>query len=96
VANVALPLLSVAVPRATPFFSKVTVPVGIPTPELTVAVNVTGCPKLDGLTDEATTVAVAALFTVWLSTAEVLVAYISSPSYTALMESVPTGSAAVL
>lgn len=44
----------------------VTVPVGLTEPELgvTVAVNVTDCPNVDGLTDEVTVVVVAGLFTV--------------------------------
>ena len=35
---------------------KVTVPVGVTTKPVTVAVNVTGCPNVLGLTDEATAV----------------------------------------
>ena len=41
---------------------KVTLPVGVPDPgalALTVAVNVTACPKTDGLTDVLTVVVVA-------------------------------------
>ena len=39
---------------------KVTLPVGVPPPEVTVAMNVTICPDLEGFKDEVTTVAVAA------------------------------------
>ena len=38
---------------------KVTVPVGVPLLEFTVAVKVTDCPKVDGFGTEATTVVVA-------------------------------------
>jgi len=37
--------------------------VGVPPPLVTVAVNVTDCPKTDGLGDELTAVVVAGLFT---------------------------------
>lgn len=37
----------------------VTVPVGVPDPDDTVAVNVTDCPKLDGFKEEAREVEVA-------------------------------------
>jgi hypothetical protein len=46
---------------------KVTIPVAVPLPgatALTVAVNVTGCPKTDGLADELREVEVLALLTV--------------------------------
>jgi hypothetical protein len=39
---------------------KVTVPVGMPAPDVTVAVNVTDCPNVDGLGAELTEVEVAA------------------------------------
>ena len=39
---------------------KVTLPVGVPPPEVTVAVNVTVCPDFEGFKDEVTTVALAA------------------------------------
>jgi len=42
----------------------VTVPVGVPPAELTVAVNVTDCPNVDGFREDVTVVAVAAWFTV--------------------------------
>lgn len=43
-ANVALPPLSVPVPRVVELSLKVTVPVGVPPPDVTVAVNVTLVP----------------------------------------------------
>ena len=74
--NVAFPLLSVPVPNTVAPFLKVTVPVGVPLPgatAATVAVNVTDCPNKDGLCDEITVLELAALFTVSVRTAEVLV-----------------------
>jgi hypothetical protein len=50
----------------------VTVPVGVPVvDDLTVAVKVTGCPNVDGFSDETTVVVVFALFTVCFTIAEV-------------------------
>ena len=57
VANIAFPPLSVAVPRTLPPFLNVTVPVGVPVC-VTVAVNVTDCPNIDGFFEEATLVVV--------------------------------------
>jgi hypothetical protein len=73
---VALPLVSVAVPTVVAPFFNVTVPVGVPLPgatAATVAVNVTDWPNTDGLCEEITVVALDALFTVSVRTAEVLV-----------------------
>ena len=67
----------------------VTVPVGVPTPgdtALTVAVNTTDCPNTEGLADEASAVALLALFTVCVRVEEVLVLKLVSPLYTALNE----------
>ena len=74
--NVAFPLMSVPAPNTVAPFLNVTVPVGVPLPgatAATVAVNVTDCPNKDGLCDEITVVELAALFTVSVRTAEVLV-----------------------
>ena len=64
-----VPVPSVVVPSL-----KVTVPVGVPVPELgaTVAVKVTDCPTVEGFTDEVTVVVVDARLTTWDSAAEVL------------------------
>lgn len=59
--RVAIPPASVAVPMAAPASLKVTVPTGVPTDPVTVAVNVTACPKLLGLTDDASEALVAAV-----------------------------------
>ena len=61
---------------------KVTVPVGVPVPELgaTVAVNVTAWPKLDPLgADELSVVDVAIGLTVWVKDCAVPLAKSSSP-----------------
>jgi hypothetical protein len=51
-----------------------TVPVGVPALLVTVAVNVTDWPKVEGLTEDVTAVVVVAWFTVCVRTADVLVA----------------------
>ena len=66
VVNVAFPLDNVFEPKVAVPFLNVTVPVGVPTPELTVAVNVTACPNVDGFNDEVTFVEVGAGLTVWV------------------------------
>ena len=56
-----------AAPKGTPSILNCTVPVGVPLPgetTLTVAVNVTGCPKTEGLVLDVTVVVVLALLTV--------------------------------
>jgi hypothetical protein len=67
VVKVAWPLarLSDPVKALTPHApsKKVTPPVGVPAALVTVAVNMTDCPKVDGLSDETTCVFVAGLIT---------------------------------
>ena len=60
VVKLAWPPLRVAVPSVVPPSANVTVPVGVPEPlvEATVAVKVTACPTLLGLTEEASAVVV--------------------------------------
>ena len=69
--NFATPLLlSVPVPSVVEPSLKVTVPPGMPPPgdaAVTVAVKVTACPTVDGLTEEVRAVAVFALLTTWLA-----------------------------
>jgi hypothetical protein len=79
---VADPPVSVAVARMVPPSLKVTVPVGVPPPGATtliIAVNVTGCPNVEGFAEETAAVVVFAWLTAWLSTAEVLVMKLESP-----------------
>jgi hypothetical protein len=79
VVNVATPPLSVAGPRVVAPFLNVTVPVGTPAEEVTVAVKVTVCPEDDGFGDEVRDSAVGALLTTCFSTGEVLALYVASP-----------------
>jgi len=73
---IALPFTSVAVPTVVAPFFNVTVPVGVPLPGATVTtviVKVTDLPSVDGFREEVSAVELAALLTVCVSTAEVLV-----------------------
>src|SRR5437660_4212590 len=62
VGNVAtpLPFKALGAPRLAPLSLNCTVPVGVPAPEVTVAVKVTLWPKLDGFTEESSAVIVLA------------------------------------
>ena len=75
--------LSVPVPKVFAPSLKVTVPVGVPAAEVTVAVKVTAWPKTEELTLAVTLVVVAvaarAALTVWVKVAEVLVVKLGSP-----------------
>ena len=65
----------------------VTVPVGTPAAEVTVAVRVTACPVVEGFGVEVKVVVVAAAagaFTTWVTTAEVLAAKVALPPYAAV------------
>jgi hypothetical protein len=55
----------------------VTVPVAVV--GATVAVNVTEVPYADGFADEASVTVVFVLFTVWVSTEDVLLSFVSPP-----------------
>ena len=90
IAKVAAPPLSVPVPSVVLPSLKVTLPVGVPLPgatAVTVAVNVTDCPKTEGLAEEVT----AVVELPWLTTCgfvfnePVLVAKFVSPAYTVVM-----------
>jgi hypothetical protein len=56
VVNVATPPASVPLPITTPPSLKRTVPVGVPDELVTVAVKVTACPTLLGLTEDVSVV----------------------------------------
>jgi hypothetical protein len=79
VVNVATPPLSMAEPSVVVPFLKVTVPVGTPPEEVTVAVKVTPSPETDGFGEEVSDSAVRALFTTCFSIGEVLGLYVPSP-----------------
>src|SRR5713226_5708209 len=81
----ATPLTRATVASVFMPFLKVTLPVGVPLEELTVAVNVTESPKFDGFKLETSAVEVGTPFTVCTSTAEVLAAWVASPLYTPVM-----------
>ena len=68
--NVALPALSVPVPRVVAPSLNVTVPVAVL--GVTVAVNVTDCPNVEGLVPDVTAVVLAATPTVCVSGVDVL------------------------
>src|SRR5207247_9653075 len=62
VINVATPPAynAIGAPRFLPFSLNCTVPLGVPAPDVTVAVKVTFCPKLDGFKEQSGAVAVLA------------------------------------
>jgi hypothetical protein len=96
--SVARPKLNVAVPIVVAPSRKVTVPVGVPVPgntALTVTVKITTCPKTAGFTDELTAVELENLFTVWVSTFEMLLLKFESPAYEAVIVWFPTVRAEV-
>ena len=67
----------VAVPSAVVPSRNCTIPV--PVAGDTVAVKVTDWPTVDGFKDEVNVVVLAALFTVWVRTAELLAVVLVSP-----------------
>ena len=92
--KVAIPAESVPVPSVVVPSLNVTIPVGVPVPEVgaTVAVKVTDWPNTDGSAEELRVVAVGvkgAVLTVSDTAVEVDVAKLASPKYTAVKLSVP-------
>jgi hypothetical protein len=75
--KVAFPALIVPVPSVVLPSMNVTVPVAVV--GVTVAVNVTEVPNVDGFADEASVTVVFVLFTVWVSTEDVLPLWFVSP-----------------
>jgi hypothetical protein len=64
VVTFATPPVSVAVPRSeVPFMKNLTLPVGVPADEETVAVKITGCPTVAGFFEEDKATCVGAGFT---------------------------------
>ena len=82
-------------PSGLPLSKNVTVPVGVPPTDVTVAVKVTLWPKVKGLALEITVVEVAALLTVCAKTDEELPEKLVSPPYVAVMECGPADRLAV-
>ncbi len=82
VLKVAVPLASETLPRDTAPSMKVTLPAGVPLPEVgaTVAVKATAWPKTAGLAEETTLVVVAAGLTTCVKAGlDVLVVKLASP-----------------
>src|ERR1700680_3425296 len=87
VVNVAFPALSATVASVVALSLKVTIPVGVPeVAAVTVAVNVTAWPNVDGFSEDTTAVDVACWFTTCDNTGEVLPPKFASPPYTAVIE----------
>jgi len=95
VLKLAVPPLSVPLPRTVLPLLNVTVPVGVPLAALTVAVKVTDWPEVIVAAEAASVVVVAvvpvACLTVSVNAALVLVAKVVVPAYVAVIESLPTG-----
>src|SRR5947208_3363521 len=97
VANVACPEPSSApVPSEFAPSLNVTLPVGVPPPELTTAVNVTGCPYVEGFASDVRLAVVLAAFTVCASAAEVLPAKFPAAAYATVIECAPLESELVV
>src|SRR5262249_50021930 len=97
--NVAWPVASTGTVAAsvTAPSVNVTVPVGVPVPPVTVAVNVTVCPKLDGFGEELTAVTVPFETTCGLAESlPLLESQPVAPLNVAVMVCLPTASVLVL
>ena len=79
VVNVALWLLSCAVPSTVVPTVKMTGPVGTTVRDVITAVKVTSWPAVDGFGDEVSVAALVARRTTWSSTADVLRGFSPSP-----------------
>jgi hypothetical protein len=89
--RLAEPFVSCTVPKILVPDLKVTDPVGTPDVlDVTVAVNVTDWPTVDGFSEEVKAVFVAAFPTTWEIAGDVLVALLASPLYTTVIVCVPT------
>ena len=73
-------VFEVTVPKVTVPLLNVTFPDGVtPVADVTVAVNTTACPKIEGFGVDISTTAVVALLTVWVNIGDVLEALLLSP-----------------
>jgi len=77
--NFAFPPARLTVPKVPDAIVNVTVPTGTVVGDVTVAVNFTFCPKADGFGEEVNVVVVDAIFTIWVSTEDVLLLFTPSP-----------------
>ncbi len=87
----ALPPANVTVPSVVEPYANVTVPAGVTPFAATVAVKVTAAPGMEGFNDEASAVLVGPGLTTCAKAVETLSAENESPSYSAVIESVPAG-----
>lgn len=95
--TVALPALNVPLPIDVAPSKKLTMPVGVPAPLLTVAVNVIDWAKLAGLTEVARAVVVATAEVIdWDTPADVLDAKFPSVWYEAVIKCAPRASEEVV
>src|SRR6266571_516926 len=92
----ALPLTSVTVPSVAAPSLNVTVPVGTPAPDLTVELNVTVWPTVEGFGEEVRLVLEFPAFTVCVRTADVLAANVAFPLNAAVREWLPTARVVTL
>lgn len=95
----ACPLTRLAVPRLVSPSRNVTVPVGMPDPgavALTVAVAITGWPKIPGFGDAFTATVGTSRFTICVNGEEVFALKLLSPEYEAVMVCAPTANADVV
>jgi len=96
VVKVATPeAFSVPVPNEVVPSLNVTVPLGVPPPEVTVAVNVTAPPYVDGLGNDVRDVELVAAMTVCVNAADVLVVKFPSLPYAAVRLWLPAFNAEV-
>jgi len=92
--NVVFPALIAPVPRVVLPSVNVTVPVAVA--GVIVAVNFTDEPYAEGFADEASVMVGLALFTIWVSTEDVLPLYFVLPPYEAVIECEPAASFGLL
>lgn len=79
VVNFAFPPLNWAVPKTVFPTVNVTGPVAVTVGEAIVAVNVTGCPKVEGFCDEVSVAELVASAITWFRGAEILLKLFGSP-----------------
>ena len=92
----AVPPVSAFDPRTVAPSRKLTLPVGVPAAEVTVAVNVTDCPWVEGLRLETSVVDVPAGLTVCGQAADAAPRKLPSPEYVAVIEWTPAARVEVV
>jgi hypothetical protein len=89
VLRLAAPPVRSTVPSLAVRVVKMTLPGGDPVVEVTVAVKVTDCPKMEGFKEEVSATLLEIGITTWLTAADVLPATLTFPPYTAVIDRVP-------